>query len=104
MVHRSGFYSWLKNPESKRAMKKERIRRRIYRTREKARADLFDLIEIFYNGKRRHEYLVTDRQLTMRVLLKQDRGVYKIGGIPIQLHGNYRGDRNFLFRCSDIDQ
>jgi putative transposase len=39
------------------SMKKERIRRRIYRTREEARADLFDYIEMFYNGRRRHEYL-----------------------------------------------
>ena len=36
------------------SLKKERVRRRIYRTREEARADLFDYIEMFYNSKRRH--------------------------------------------------
>ena len=29
-----------------------------YRTREEARADLFEYIEVFYNRKRRHGYLV----------------------------------------------
>ena len=31
-----------------------RIARRIYRTRDDARADVFDYIERFYNTKRRH--------------------------------------------------
>jgi putative transposase len=31
------------------SLKKERIRRRIYRSREEARADIFDYIEVFYN-------------------------------------------------------
>ena len=35
----------------------ERIRRQIYRTREEAKADIFDYIEVFYNRKRRHAYL-----------------------------------------------
>lgn len=35
-------------------LKRERIRRRIYPTKEAARADLFDYIEMFYNPKRRH--------------------------------------------------
>ena len=39
------------------SLKKERVRRRIYKTRNEARADLFDYIEIFYNRKRRHSYL-----------------------------------------------
>lgn len=39
------------------SLKKERIRRNIYRTREEARSDVFDYIEIFYNRKRRHSYL-----------------------------------------------
>jgi len=39
------------------SLKKERIRRRVYRTRAQARADIFDYIEVFYNKKRRHEYL-----------------------------------------------
>ena len=39
------------------SLKKERIRKRIYKTRELARADIFDYIEIFYNRTRRHSYL-----------------------------------------------
>jgi len=40
-----------------RSLKKERIRMRIYRSREEARADVFDYIEIFYNRTRRHSHL-----------------------------------------------
>lgn len=36
------------------AAKRERIRRRTYRTREEARQDVFDYIEMFYNPKRKH--------------------------------------------------
>jgi putative transposase len=39
------------------SLKKERIRRRIYRTHEEARADVFDYIEMFYNRIRRHSHL-----------------------------------------------
>ena len=39
------------------SLKRERIRRRTYRTREEAKADVFDYIECFYNRKRRHAYL-----------------------------------------------
>lgn len=35
-------------------LKRERIKRRIYSTRDEARADIFDYIELFYNPKRRH--------------------------------------------------
>lgn len=35
-------------------LKRERIRRRTYRTREEARTDVFDYIEMFYNPKRKH--------------------------------------------------
>jgi putative transposase len=37
-------------------LKRERIRRKIYNTREEARQDVFDYIELFYNPKRRHGY------------------------------------------------
>ncbi len=36
------------------SLKTERIRRRTYRTRKQARADVFDYIERFYNPMRRH--------------------------------------------------
>ena len=39
------------------SLKRERIKRRKYRTRDEARADVFDYIERFYNRKRRHGYL-----------------------------------------------
>ena len=38
-------------------LKRERVNRVRYRTREQARADLFEYIEIFYNRKRRHGYI-----------------------------------------------
>jgi putative transposase len=38
------------------SLKKERVRRKIYPTREDARADLFDYIELFYNPRRRHSH------------------------------------------------
>ena len=39
------------------SLKKERIKKRIYKTRELARADIFDYIEVFYNRNRRHSHL-----------------------------------------------
>ncbi|KAA0875935.1 IS3 family transposase, partial [Nitrincola tapanii] len=37
-------------------LKRERVKRKIYQTREKARADIFDYIEMFYNSKRKHSH------------------------------------------------
>jgi putative transposase len=37
-------------------LKRERIKRKIYSTRQDARADVFDYIEMFYNPKRRHGF------------------------------------------------
>lgn len=37
-------------------LKRERIRRKTYLTREEARQDIFDYIEMFYNPRRRHGY------------------------------------------------
>lgn len=39
------------------SLKKEKIRRHIFKTREKARAELFEYIEVFYNRARRHQHL-----------------------------------------------
>jgi putative transposase len=39
------------------SLKKERIRRKVYRTRSLARADVFDYVEMFYNRTRRHSHL-----------------------------------------------
>ena len=35
-------------------LKRERIKRKIYTTRERARADIFDYIEMIYNSRRKH--------------------------------------------------
>jgi len=37
-------------------LKRERIRRHIYATRDQARAEIFDYIEMFYNSKRRYGF------------------------------------------------
>jgi len=37
-------------------LKRERIKRKIYRTREDAKTDVFNYIELFYNSTRRHGY------------------------------------------------
>lgn len=39
------------------SLKKERIGRRIYPTRQEAKSDVFDYSEMFYNRTRRHSYL-----------------------------------------------
>ena len=39
------------------ALKRESVNRVRYWTREQARADLFEYIEVFYNRKRRHSYV-----------------------------------------------
>ncbi len=39
------------------SLKKERIRNHVYHTRDKARADIFDYIEVFYNRARRNSHL-----------------------------------------------
>jgi len=39
------------------SLKKERIKKRIYKTREMAKADIFNYIEVFYNRQRRHSHL-----------------------------------------------
>ena len=39
------------------SLKTERTARKVYRTRDQAKADVFDYIECFYNPKRRHSTL-----------------------------------------------
>ena len=39
------------------SLKKEKIRCHIFKTREAARAEIFDYIEGFYNRARRHQHL-----------------------------------------------
>lgn len=37
-------------------LKRERVKRKVYSTREQARSDIFDYIEMFYNARRRHGF------------------------------------------------
>jgi putative transposase len=39
------------------SLKVERVRRKINQARDKARADLFDYVEMFYNPRRRHSHI-----------------------------------------------
>ena len=39
------------------SLKTERVASKVYRTRDEARADVFDYIERFYNPRRRHSTL-----------------------------------------------
>jgi putative transposase len=39
------------------SLKKERIKKRIYKTRDIANAEIYDYIEMFYNRTRRHSHL-----------------------------------------------
>ncbi|MBM3365329.1 MAG: IS3 family transposase, partial [Betaproteobacteria bacterium] len=43
-------------------LKRERIRRKIYATRNEARQDVFDYIEMFYNPKRRRQQVLNGLQ------------------------------------------
>ena len=55
-------------------LKRERVNRRRYRTRDEARADIFDYIESFYNRKRRHGYLGYISPVTFE---EQSSGLYE---------------------------
>lgn len=70
----SGYYAWRCSAGSRRSiddkrllanavaesffqlLNRERIRRKTYASREEARQDVFDYIEMFFNPKRRHGY------------------------------------------------
>jgi putative transposase len=39
------------------SLKKEIIKRKIYTTREEAKSEILEYIEVFYNRKRRHSHL-----------------------------------------------
>ncbi len=60
------------------SLKTERIKRKIYTTREQARRDIFDYIEVFYNQKRRHSFnnhqspVEFERQQTTRTELSME--------------------------------
>ena len=53
------------------SMKKERTRRYRYRTRDEAKSAIFDYVEVFYNRKRRHEYLGQRSPVDYETALKE---------------------------------
>ncbi len=55
------------------SLKKERVRRKVYRTHEEAKAELFDYIEMFYNPKRRHSHIGGVSPEAFERALNQDR-------------------------------
>lgn len=62
-------------------LKRERIKRRIYVTRDEARNDVFDYIEMFYNPIRRHGSNVgLSPEEFERLLIFQQQSVYKTRG------------------------
>lgn len=57
MSHRGNCYDNAVAESFFSSLKRERIRRRIYKTRDEARSDIFDYIEVFYNRQRRHSHI-----------------------------------------------
>lgn len=55
------------------SLKKERIRKRIYKTRALARADIFDYIEVFYNWVRRHVTSAASVRRTLNMPRREDK-------------------------------
>jgi transposase InsO family protein len=73
------------------SLKTERTARKLYRTRDEAKADVFDYIERFYNSKRRHSTIgyppltkwpkSGQERVTLR-LLSLERLVFAIAALP----------------------
>ena len=53
-------------------LKRERIRRRTYRTREEARRDMIDYIEIFYNLKHARNGMLSTAEFERQQKLRQE--------------------------------
>ena len=66
------------------SLKTERVRRQVYRTRDVARADVFDYIERFYNTTRRHSTIgyLSPVEFEERAALAEG-GVYRTGSRPV---------------------
>ena len=67
-------------------LKRERIRRRIYLTREAARQDVFDYIEMFYNPKRKHTNngMLSPVDFEVRQQKLNEAGVWETRGTSIR--------------------
>jgi putative transposase len=57
MSHRGNCWANAVPSRSTISLKKERVKKRIYKTRDLARADIFDYIEVFYKRQRRHSHI-----------------------------------------------
>jgi putative transposase len=66
-------------------LKRERIRRRTYQTRDAARQDVFEYIEMFYNPKRKHTNngMLSPVDFENRQQKLNEAGVYKTRGISL---------------------
>lgn len=53
------------------SLKKERIKKRIYKTRDIANAEIYDYIEMFYNRTRRHSHLSGVRPVAFEAVWKR---------------------------------
>ena len=66
-------------------LKRERIRRRTYKTRDEARQDVFDYIEMFYNLQRKHVRngmllpIKFEAQQKLNPQCVQETGSYSVG-------------------------
>ncbi len=68
-------------------LKRERIRRKIYRTRDEARADVFDYIEMFYNPTRKHGTGWCRPSSSNGTTKRKPRASRKLGAVnPAPLH------------------
>jgi len=62
------------------SLKKERVRKIIYKTRDDARSEIFDYIEVFYNRKRRHSHLGNVSPVDYeRIFLEDSKCLLKCG-------------------------
>jgi putative transposase len=57
MIHRGNCWDSAVAESFCSSLKKERVKKRVYRTRNLAKVDIFDYIEAFYNRIRRHTHL-----------------------------------------------
>ena len=69
-------------------LKRERIRRRTYKTREEARQSVFDCIEMFYSPVRKHvrNGMLSPVEFERQKILKAE-GVQKFGGYSVFISG-----------------
>lgn len=77
-------------------LERERIRCRTYKTREEARQDVFDYIEMFYNPKRKHARngmlspVEFERQQNMNTEVSRKLGAIQITGMKIRIHNDLK--------------